>query len=85
MMRGILPDPIRCEQSKAEELRSTALIELVQQSFRSLASEVRDRRNAFARAHYFDMDRLIATLESPPGIGDPALGQLRRAIQFLDL
>ncbi|MCB2086537.1 MAG: hypothetical protein H6920_11580 [Sphingomonadaceae bacterium] len=85
MMRGMLPDPIRCERSKAEDLRSTALIELVQQSFRSLASEVRDRRNAFARAHYFDMDRLIAALESPPGIGDPALGQLRRAIQFLDL
>ncbi|WP_234027015.1 asparagine synthetase B [Erythrobacter sp. HKB08] len=85
MMKGILPENIRCETSKRERLRTTALERRLQQFYRGIAEEVEDRRSSLARAHFFDMDRLIAALRNPPGIGEPQFGHLRRAIQFLDI
>nr|WP_137677819.1 asparagine synthase-related protein [Parerythrobacter lutipelagi] len=85
MMRGLLPEEIRSETSKLEDLRTRSLIARLQQSFVAIADEVEDRRRTLKRAEFFDMDRLIEAMRRPPAIGNPQLGHLRRALQFLDI
>lgn len=84
MMRDQLPEQIRTEQSKHEPQRTGDLALQLSAAFRALAEELQDRASTMARAQYFDMGALIADLRDPPKVGDPRLGDLRRAVQFLD-
>lgn len=85
MLRGILPEQIRCESSKREPNRTDRMIAKVRQSMCGLADEIEDRRSTLSRAPYFDIDRLVTALRSEISFGDPRLGHMRRALQFLDL
>lgn len=84
MTRGLLPEAIRTDPSKHEPLRTGDLAVKLSAALRSLGEEVEARAPAMKRADYFDMDALVADLKNPPQFGDPRLGHLRRAVQFLD-
>lgn len=84
MTRGIVPEAIRTDPSKHEPLRTGDLAAKVSTALRMLGEEVEARGSAMKRAEYFDMERLLADLKSPPQFGDRRLGHLRRAVQFLD-
>lgn len=85
MMKGILPETIRCETSKKESLRTNAQYARLRRFWLGIADEVEDRRSTLARAPFFDMDKLVSALRDPPELGDPRFGHLRRAMQFLDI
>ncbi|MCR2833194.1 asparagine synthase-related protein [Parerythrobacter lacustris] len=84
MTRGLLPESIRTDPSKHEPLRTGDLALKLSAALRILGEEVEARASAMKRAEYFDMDALVADLKNPPQFGDPRLGHLRRAVQFLD-
>lgn len=84
MVRGLVPGAIRTDPSKHEPLRTGELAGKLSKALRMLGEEVAARGSSMKRAEYFDMERLVADLRDPPKFGDPRLGHLRRAVQFLD-
>jgi asparagine synthase (glutamine-hydrolysing) len=84
MTRGLLPEGLRTEPSKYEPLRTSDLAVKLSKALQALGEEIEARSSTMRRAHFFDMRSLIADLKNPPVVGNPRLGHLRRAIQFLD-
>lgn len=84
MTRGLLPEAIRTDPSKHEPLRTGELAVKLSAALRMLGDEIEARGSTMKRAEYFDMDALVTDLKNPPQFGDPRLGHLRRAVQFLD-
>ncbi len=84
MVRGLVPEPIRTDPSKHEPLRTSELAGKLSVALRMLGEEVAALGSSMKRAEYFDIERLVADLRDPPKFGDPRLGHLRRAVQFLD-
>lgn len=82
MMKGVLPETVRMNQSKYEPVRVKGAMDAVIPALREIGKEI-EQRDDFQRAGLIDLERLRAAIREPEQAR--GIAHLRLAVQLLDL
>ncbi|MDJ0707499.1 MAG: asparagine synthase-related protein [Leptolyngbyaceae cyanobacterium MO_188.B28] len=84
-LQQILPSEVCWNANKADPIRVQALREAIAETLPLIAKSLTSRSTPPTRAGYVDVPRLMEYLDADKFRADPKLGNIRTALQFLDL